>query len=33
MEKIHFNYRLSYLKESVMAYYLYIEDPIYIQFN
>ncbi|CAD8122215.1 unnamed protein product [Paramecium sonneborni] len=33
MEKIHFNYRLSYLKESVMAYYLYLEDPIYNQFN
>ena len=26
-QKIHFNYRLSYLKESVMAYYLYMEDP------
>ncbi|CAD8124934.1 unnamed protein product [Paramecium sonneborni] len=33
MEKIHFNYRLSYLKDSVMAYYLYLQDPIYYQFN
>ncbi|CAD8210773.1 unnamed protein product [Paramecium octaurelia] len=33
IEKIHFNYRLSYLKESVMAYYLYIEDPLYNEFN
>lgn len=33
LEKIHFNYRLTYLKESVMAYYLYMEDPTYNQFN
>ncbi|CAD8124767.1 unnamed protein product [Paramecium sonneborni] len=33
IEKIHFNYRLSYLKESVMAYYLYIEDPLNNEFN
>ena len=27
--KVHLTYRLNYLKESVMAYYLYIEDPTY----
>jgi protein phosphatase-4 regulatory subunit 3 len=29
IQRIKLSYRLSYLKESVLAYYLYIEDPTY----
>jgi protein phosphatase-4 regulatory subunit 3 len=30
---INVNYRLTYLKETVMGYYLFQEDPTYIVIN